>query len=256
MIMKEVAKNTIYFIFYWLRNFLDPVFNFQEISALCYHSIADGRLSVKPEDFKKQMEFLKNNNYHIATLDEIAGFIKGEKNLPQKTVALTFDDGYEDNFVNAFPILKKYNFPAAFFLVSDFENARYNMEADDYLNPLSDEQIKEMKNTGLASFQFHSKTHKLLDKISDRELNEEIENKGNFSYFAYPGGHYSKEIIEAVKKAGYKAAFSIKPGLIKKGDNLFLIKRNVIWEDMPFWQFKLRLTKAIDWYAKLARLFK
>lgn len=252
--MKEIAKNTIYFIFYWLRNFLDPVFNFQEISALCYHSISDGRLSISPEDFKKQMEFLKNNHYYIATLDEITGFIKGEKKLPRKTVVLTFDDGYEDNFTNAFPILKKYSFPATFFPVSDFENARHNMEADDYLKPLLAEQTREMENSDLMSFQFHSKTHKLLDKISDGELSEEIKNKGNFLYFAYPGGHYSKEVIEAVKKADYKAAFSIKPGLIKKGDDLFLIKRNVIWEDMPFWQFKLRLTKAIDWYVCLIRL--
>ena len=96
----------------------------------------------------------------------------------------------------------------------------------------------------------------MLDILEDNELEKEIKKENSFFYFSYPGGHYSQKAIDIIRQEGYKAAFSIKPGLIKKGDNLLLIKRNVIIKDMSFWQFKLRSTKAIDWYVKIVRFFK
>ncbi len=255
--MLHVAKNIIYFIFYWLRNALNPVFDFQEVSVLCYHSVSKDswHLSVAPEIFEKQIEFLKKN-YYIATLDEIASFVKGERDLPRRTVAITFDDGYEDNFTNAFPILQKYNIPATIFLLSgsDTEEARKNLGI--WFQMLNQHQIEEMKATGLIDFQFHSRTHNLLNTLSEEKLEKEVKREDSFSYFAYPRGRYSEEVIEALKREGYKGAFSVHAGLVKKGDNLFLIKRNIIVKDTSFLEFKLKLVKAIDWLVMPYRFYK
>ena len=84
--MRKYTKNIIYFIFYCLRNILNIFFNFKEISVFCYHSISDRDwdIAISPKIFEQQIIFLKKQNYYFANLNEIIGYIKGEKDLPQK----------------------------------------------------------------------------------------------------------------------------------------------------------------------------
>ena len=65
--------------------------------------------------FEKQMEYLKNKEYQVISLTKLVEILESDELIPKKTVVLTFDDGYKDNYINAFPILKKYNFPATIF---------------------------------------------------------------------------------------------------------------------------------------------
>ena len=103
------------------------------VPILMYHYINDGepsrsRLGVSPKSFERQMRFLKEHKYNVLALDELVDLIKYKKSLPPNTIAITFDDGYLDNYTNAFPILKKYELPAAIFVVINMIGKRLGKE--------------------------------------------------------------------------------------------------------------------------------
>ncbi|HNQ51515.1 MAG TPA: polysaccharide deacetylase family protein, partial [Candidatus Omnitrophota bacterium] len=87
-----------------------------------YHSVKPvvpegNRLIVSVDAFDRQMRFVKKNNYTVLPLHDAAALIKEGRELPRKALVLTFDDGYEDNYLYAYPILKKYGLPATIFLI-------------------------------------------------------------------------------------------------------------------------------------------
>lgn len=260
--MEAVKKTALYF-FYGIRGFFWIFFDLNEISVLAYHSISDrgGESVLSSSDFEKQMHFLHSQGYYFASLDEVVEHVRGERSLAARSVAITFDDGYADNYINALPILKKYDIPACVFMIVDQEKSG---EALGYQGSfLNDEHIEEMKKQKI-SFGCHSRSHGDLSKMNVAELEDEmITGKRQLEsarhcpvdYFAYPGGTYSDAAIAVAKKA-YKAAFSIKPGLIHKADDVYMLKRNVVLRSMPLWQFVAQTTKAIEWYTKTARFFK
>ncbi|KKS13669.1 MAG: Polysaccharide deacetylase [Candidatus Magasanikbacteria bacterium GW2011_GWA2_41_55] len=262
--MKNLIKKITGYTLLQIRNLLNIFVNFKEVSVLCFHGIdnTSNVTSLSPAVFASLVNYLVKNKYYFARLDEIMDEIDGKIDLPKKTVAITFDDGYESFLNQALPILKSLNIPTTLFIITDFE-AGGCLGRERAL--LKGDCLKEMLNSGLISLQFHSKTHGNLMKLNRNDLKKEIisgktelENKLNIklSYFAYPGGGYTGEAVDLVKEAGFEAAFSIKPGTIHRGTYRFLIRRNVILSNMSFWEFKLRLTKAIDWYRSLSLKFK
>ena len=191
---------------------------------LTYHHVAappedhpGKNLFVTPENFSEQMKFLKNKNFQVVSLDQIRDALLGNADTPPAPVAITFDDGFEDNYFNAFPILKKYGFTATVFMVSGSigkkqENSGTN--ADDYLSP---EQIREMSDYGIC-FGSHSQKHVRLATVPPEKARKQIrESAAEISavtdkpveWFCYPFGSFSPEIQEMVKEAGYKGASSV-----------------------------------------------
>jgi len=108
--MKNILKNLVYFIL--------SIFNFNGAIILMYHSIGDNSelATVKVKDFKKQLKYLKKKKFNVIKLSELVKLSEGNKKIQPKTMCLTFDDGYQDNYINVFPLLKKYNFPATIFM--------------------------------------------------------------------------------------------------------------------------------------------
>ena len=108
--MKKLIKNLIYKILSY--------FNFGGVVILMYHSIAENNefFTVSPKEFEKQMAYLKNHNFNVVKLTDLPGLFK--KPILRKSLVITFDDGYEDNYLNARPILEKYNLPATIFVSS------------------------------------------------------------------------------------------------------------------------------------------
>jgi len=231
MFLKKLIKNLIYFL---------P--KEKGIPVLMYHSIDDNNVffTVKIEDFKKQMQYLKDNNYSIIKFSELVDILESDKELPKKTVVLTFDDGFEDNYTNAFPILKKYNFPATIFLITGFINKEMNNSQNIPLKILNWEQIKEMHNSDLIDFQPHTVNHKEITESEIIESKKEIEEKLNKKcyFFAYPRGEYGDEIIEILKRNGFKAARTIENGKVNKEDDLFKLKRISVNSTTSFIQLK------------------
>ncbi|MFH1388269.1 MAG: polysaccharide deacetylase family protein [Patescibacteria group bacterium] len=215
------------------------------ISVLMYHSVAHNNVffTVKPEMFEKQMRYLKNRDYNVIKLSDLVNLLESNEELPKKTVVLTFDDGFEDNYTNVFPILKKYNFPATIFLITGLVNREMNNSQNIPLRILNWKQIQEMHQSGLIDFQPHTVNHQEINKEeiinSKKEIEERLNKKCEF--FAYPRGVYNNEIIGILKNNGFKASRTVENGKINKGDDLFKLKRISINSTTSFIQFKASL---------------
>ncbi|MBD3843814.1 MAG: polysaccharide deacetylase family protein, partial [Campylobacterales bacterium] len=153
---------------------------------LMYHMIRehiDGKkfnsLRVFPDMFEKQIKYLSENGWHSFTMREA---IANRDKLPEKSVVITFDDGYRDNLTNAFPILKKYNFKATIYLVND----RHDRDWSGYRKiknegaglkdepKLSDDDVRELIKSGLIEIGAHTVTHANLSTLGNNDSYNEI----------------------------------------------------------------------------------
>ncbi|MDP4177080.1 MAG: Ig-like domain-containing protein, partial [Bacillota bacterium] len=137
----------------------------KRVPVLMYHYIEDyndkdeyKELKVSKEKFKKQLQYLKDNGYSTLTLNEIYDFIVNHKCIPEKSVALTFDDGYNDNYTNAFPLIKEYGYKATVFVVTNW----IDKEGLPYI---SSEHLKEMDTAGM-DIESHTLNHDHLPTLS------------------------------------------------------------------------------------------
>ena len=213
------------------------------VPILMYHKISSdpkvGGLTyrVLPEDFEWQMRYLKDNGYHTVNLGDVYNFYHNGGGLPDKPVVITIDDGYKDNYYNAFPILKKYGHTATIFIVTNTVGGKNEFDTKVHLQPecemLSWEEIREMDAAGIT-IGAHTLDHVHLARISVKEAERQlIESKKRLEqelnhevkYFCYPYGEYSRSVLELVKKCGYLAATSVEPGLASSGQNPLLYSR-------------------------------
>jgi len=209
------------------------------VPIIMYHSVSPQshpgmkRLIVSPKTFERQMRFLKEQRYNVLPLEALVKLIKA-KQVPPKTIAITFDDGYKDNYTYAFPVLKKYNLPVTIFIIV---NEIGRPQAD----RLSWEEIKAMQDSGLITFGSHTIGPEPLINIKSKEevkrqisdskkiLEEKLARKINF--FSYPEGMFDAGIRQLVIDAGYLAAVSTKPGKQYPADDVFVLKRVRISEN-------------------------
>lgn len=209
------------------------------VPVVMYHSVnpAASRktmLAVTPETFERQMRFLKNNRYNVITLQELTGLIRDNKKIPGRTIAITLDDGYKDNYTYAFPVLKKYNLSATIFIIV---NEVGRPQAD----RLSWEEIKIMRDSGLIIFGSHCLGPEPLTKIqSEDEVRNQIfvsrqilEKKigRKVDVFSYPEGRFNAKIRQLVIDAGYLAAVATNPGKRYPSNDVFALKRLRISEN-------------------------
>jgi len=241
----EKVKDFVYFFI----NFLPRQ---EGVVILMYHSVADNDIffTVKPKMFVKQIAYLKEHGYNVISLEKLVDCLNSGKKIPSKTVILTFDDGYQDNYNNVFPILKKYNFSATIFLATGLVGQEINNAQNIPLKMLNWSQIRRMHNSGLIGFQPHTVSHRKFNKITLDEIEKEIidskkiiEEKLNkkCAFFAYPRGLYGDEIIDILKNNEFKAARTVENGKVKRGDDLFKLKRISVNLATSFIQFKANL---------------
>jgi peptidoglycan/xylan/chitin deacetylase (PgdA/CDA1 family) len=225
------------------------------IPVLLYHKIddppADARLRgpyTPPGRFAKQMAFLKGQGIHFYTTSELAGYFRDNGSFPSNGLAVTFDDGWKDNYEKAFPILRRYAIKATIFLVSscvgevsskavaDGENAREH---------LSREDILEMSEHGIE-FGSHTVNHRLLHKLPLHEVKFEVEESKQqieslvgkpCQTFSYPAGFFSEDIQQVVEQAGYKVAFSTIYGPANSLDPFALNRVEILRRDRFLFQF-------------------
>lgn len=203
------------------------------VPILMYHyfdpnSLPHDMLNVRPDIFERQMRFFKSHNYNVVPLERLSDLIRDKKKIPPKTVAITMDDGYKNNYIYAFPILKKYNLPATVFLIVDEIGRRQN-------DRLSWEEIKEMSDSGLITFGSHTLGPEPLINIksfdelrrqifdSKKVLEERLGRKVDM--FSYPEGFFNDKIKGLVIEAGYKLAVTTMPGKNYPNDDVFILKR-------------------------------
>lgn len=179
--------------------------------VLMYHHLAKvtpvQSYYVSPDIFDQQLSWLQDNNYTVISLSDFYLGLTGKKTLPSKPVTITFDDGDLDHYQNAFPILRKHGYTAAFFIKTA------SIGKDGYMTW---GMLKEMSDAGM-SIESHSVTHGDMSKMDAAQLNYELgESKKvleqnlntKVDFFAYPGGANSKLADSLVLQNGYLAAFT------------------------------------------------
>jgi peptidoglycan/xylan/chitin deacetylase (PgdA/CDA1 family) len=193
---------------------------------------------VSPKSFDKQMAYLKNNGYQVIPLDDFVEGNKMGRRFPHKTVVITFDDGYVDNYTNAFPILKQYHLPATIFLITDFVGQKTDM--------LNWEQVKEMSQYDIT-FGSHTRHHAYIPSLSKEHMKDEIIGSKHViedhlgkavDYFAYPCGGFNEQAKAVAALAGYKAALSTNRGTDRYNIDLYELSRIHVnnWDnEFTFW---------------------
>lgn len=217
--------------------------------VLMYHSVDENKefFTVSAGEFERQMKYLADNKYKVLSASDLIKSIEDGTEIPSKTVVLTFDDGYQDNYKNAFPILKKYGFLATIFVTTGSMSGTRITSKGTVIPTLSWGQIKEMANSGFVEFFPHTHTHPKLDLISDDELRNEIrvskeiiekELNKKINVFAYPYGQSNQKVRDILKQEGFKAAFTVETGPVTAKVDPLLIKRNSIDSRITFTMFK------------------
>jgi len=218
------------------------------VPILMYHSVskdASSTHSVTPDNFSRQMRYLDKAGYSVVSLDELVSGIKNGKKFSSKTVVITFDDGFEDNYLFAFPALAKYKMPAIIFLMTDFVGRE-----DGYLTW---DQVRVMMGNSIT-FGGHTRSGGYLPSVKDeKELFSEIagsktdiESKTGkeAEYFCYPIGGFNDKVKEVVKKVGYKGACTTNRGFDKSNKDVYELNRVKITDsdtNKPF-HFRAKLS--------------
>jgi len=238
---------TVFYSFWLYPRYAVPI--------LTYHSFdyERGLLSVAPENFEKQMRYLKDKHYNVISFGELVEGIKNKKKFAHNTVVITIDDGYENNFTYAYPILKKYSLPATVFIITNYMgiNAAF----------LSWDQVREMSKNNI-SFGGHTKNHVYLPSINKEDIlwdeiagcKKAIEEHIGIpvDYFCYPLGGFMEEAEMLVRKAGYKGACVTNRGDdILNRYNVYEINRISVRNSNPYFSFS-NFISPIRFRAKLS----
>lgn len=199
---------------------------------LMYHSVEPSatranRLNVSPESFERQMRFLRRMRYNVVTVEDLAGMISRKEKIPARTVAVTFDDGYRNNYTYAFPILKKYRIPVTLFIIVREVGRQQN-------DRLYWQEIEEMRASGLVDIGSHCVGPDPLIKLADDDVVREINDSKKMleerlgvpvRIFSYPEGMFTPRIRQLVREAGYAAAVATNPGKKSPWTDVFALKR-------------------------------
>lgn len=204
----------------WMKQ-KEPV----ELPILMYHSISSGNsLRVPKSEFASHMKWLKDNDYVTLSPEEAYRVFTTNSMPSKKSVLITFDDGYTDNYTKAFPVLKQYEMKATIFMIE---------QSIGRPNHLTDEQMDEMMSHGI-SIESHTIHHLELNRLSKQQQEEEL--KGSKTFFdqrfsqrtrmvSYPVGRYNEETLKLAKEAGYQMAVTTEPGHAKKEQGMMSLHR-------------------------------
>ena len=229
------------------------------------------------EEFERQMRFLYEKGYKTLTSEEFLKYKKGELNVPKKSVFITFDDGWRDNYIYAYPILKKYGLKATVFIVTEWvEKASEKQEEFKVyehkeakkvvpVNPgrviLNWSEIEKMKDV----FDFHSHTHSHRDFYFKKEYTwdeefllskEIIKQRLGFDdkHLCWPKGRYNEELIKKAKKY-FEILYTTKRGINKPDKYLEEIKRIAVKKDEK-WIRKQLFIFNNDFLGKIYSIIK
>lgn len=189
--------------------------------------------------FAAQMAWLHAFGYSVIDMDTCVQAVSGTIKMPKRAVVLTFDDGFEDFYSYAFPVLLRYNFPATVYVLSELigNNASWFAKEQRESPPmLRLTQLKELMENSVTVGS-HGKRHQKLAQLSGYELEDEIIGSKQaleamlgqeLKHFCYPYGSYNKDTLDVVKKTGYLSAVTCARGGAKQGDDLLQLPRKAI----------------------------
>jgi peptidoglycan/xylan/chitin deacetylase (PgdA/CDA1 family) len=233
------------------------------LPVLMYHRIVPGTpagskhgIWVTAADFERQMLSLRLRAYSPITFERYKDFLAGKASIPRKPVIITFDDGYRDNYTFAFPLLKKFGFPAVIFLVTDARRRTNFWDADEPQEPLlGTAEVGEMSAAGIE-FGSHTVSHQDLTRCSKEDLDRELSGSKkaiekllgkNIVSIAYPYGRVNEMVKTAAADAGYSFGIAADSGPFVFYDDFFEIRRSQVF---PWTGFAGFWKKTQPWYLR------
>ena len=194
------------------------------VPVLMYHAVSDNmwgidELFVSPASMEEQLRYLVDNGYEPIWFSDLA-----ELEQYEKPVILTFDDGYDDNYTELLPLLRKYNVKATVFMIADAMGMQHKM---------TEEQVREMADSGLVSIQSHGLTHADMDAMDEETLIRELGESQRIltrvtgrqpSVLCYPTGRYSDLTLEVAERY-YNFGLKMVGGQYNTADDPFLVSR-------------------------------
>lgn len=214
----------------WWRAAVD----YRHPRILMYHMVSPHRkgakfngLRVTPERFEAQLAFLKNEGWNFFTISELW---RKWDSLPEKSVAITFDDGYADNLHNVLPLLEKHDANATIYMVVDRHDRDWSTHKKAHHNTgelarepkLTDEEMRQLVSSGRIEIASHTLTHINMattardDKRHELEqAREQLEKECGLPVhsFAYPFGIFGDEDVQLVRECGYETAVTTIDGI-------------------------------------------
>jgi peptidoglycan/xylan/chitin deacetylase (PgdA/CDA1 family) len=250
-------------------------------------------INVKPETFELHMRYLKKNGFTAVHAGEFSDILTGKAAAPRRPVMITFDDGWLNNWVFAFPVLRRYGMKAVIFLITSQVAAQGRRQrsdegsvsalpshreskalveqgrADEVM--LSWDEVTEMQGSGLVEFHSHTHTHRRWDKLlADRDARNEalrgdlraakelLEKKGlEGSALCWPQGFYDDEYLAVAGSLGYRMMFTTEPGTNGPVTELKRIKRIVVGDISTLSLAKKLFIYSRPWLSRVyLRYFK
>ncbi|MDX6156527.1 polysaccharide deacetylase family protein [Bacillus subtilis] len=196
-----------------------------KLPILMYHSISSGNsLRVPKKEFEVHMKWLHDNGYQTLTSKEAYLMLTQDKKPSEKCVLITFDDGYTDNYQDAYPVLKKYGMKATIFMIGKSIGHKHH---------LTEEQMKEMAQHGI-SIESHTIDHLELNGLTPQQQQSEMaDSKKLFdnmfhqqtTIISYPVGRYNEETLKAAEKTGYQMGVTTEPGAASRDQGMYALHR-------------------------------
>lgn len=234
-------------------------------AVLMYHEIVDGIPSdslrrkvqhsylIPVQSFLEQMAILSSSGYVSVRLADLVRAVRDKASLPEKSIVITFDDGFDGNVRYALPILKRFGFTATFFISTGLIGTRDMMTWD---------SVRLLSAEGM-DIQSHTVSHPLLSVLDPETTRKELveskqvleRNVGTpVEYMSYPNGDFSPAVIEALKSSGYKAACSSRFGRNSHGTPIYELRRTKVGVDCSAEQFhKLVEGNGVRYHALRAK---
>jgi len=255
----------------------------RSVPVLMYHHVAPHpgeSVTVTPEVFEAQMRYLAKSGYRTLNMSELMAHVRGERPVRDRAVAVTFDDGWLDNFHYAFPVLERYRINAIIFVVTAWTDSA----STDSFTSFADGQpiheasmlpaqageagrvvldwgtIRKMVSSGLVEFYSHTVNHHKCNDLSRPELERELsvskavlerELGQPCPYLCWPYGKFNDLAVTVAKEVGYEALFTTARGVAEAGSDTNCIKRIRV-KDSESW-FKWRMRMYVS--SLLARLY-
>lgn len=229
-------------------------------SFVMLHSVGENAVdpccpnnTVRPEELRRFIKAMRKDGYVFKT------FAQAIEDGDERTVSLTFDDGYIDNYTVLFPILKELNCPATMFVTNrgdpEFPSQLWSKEdpIPSDARFLDSDMIRQMDASGLVEIGGHTAGHTTLTKVSIEDARREIfQNKEwlesvlghKTASFAYPRGGENGEIVSLVKAAGYKYAAAMKKKMRPVAEDYYRIHRQIIPRGLETWKSVLLATRG------------
>ena len=243
------------------------------VRILTYHRVTDAhpgdRLCVPVARFSEQMRWLHEAGYQTISFAQTVAWVTGGTRDVQpgtrspkpgttptaKSVVLTFDDGYEDNFLHAYPAMARYGLTGIFFVPSAFIEGGPDGHVSAVDRPMSWVQLQELVQTG-HEIGAHSVSHAKLTQLPPERVTWEISGckqaleqhlQHAVDFFCYPSGDYDDHVRETVVACGYRGACTVEPGANHPGDDPFVLTRTEISAYDSLRDFEKKLAGAYDW---------